>query len=401
MKPLPDSTSTYRNSAMGEWTTAVLGDIAALGFGKTPPRAESRFWGRSVGHAWATIADLRQDPVTATAEVVSDVGLPYAGRVVSEGGLMMSFKLTVGRVARAGIDLLTNEAIVSVVGRPGLADDRWLYHALPAIASGGVTDTAVKGATLNKFKLERLLVALPPLREQRRIAEILDTIDETIRAIQRVVDKQSAVVTGLSGVLFTTDCERVPLAELSKRITYGFTNPMPTTPVGPLMLTAADVGYRRILHRQARRTTESAFRDLLSDKSRPSAGDILVTKDGTLGRVAVLGEALACVNQSVAVISLLDPAGSDFVAEYLLSPSGQRALLAGAGGSTIKHLYVSTMADLLIPWPDSAVRSRVVGAIRAAVERADAESAALSKLRAVRTGLAADLLSGRVRTVAE
>ena len=77
-----------------------------------------------------------------------------------------------------------------------------LYHALPAIASGGVTDTAVKGATLNKFKLERLRVAVPPLEEQRRIAEILDAINETIQATERVIAKQSAVLAGLSGALF-------------------------------------------------------------------------------------------------------------------------------------------------------------------------------------------------------
>lgn len=86
---------------MGEWAAAMLGDLAELGFGKTPPRVVSQFWARDNGHAWATIADLRHDPVTATVEVVTDAGLPYAGRVVPAGGVMMSFKLTVGRVARA------------------------------------------------------------------------------------------------------------------------------------------------------------------------------------------------------------------------------------------------------------------------------------------------------------
>ena len=174
---------------MREWIRLSLAEVAELRFGKTPSRSEARFWDPSGGHPWATIADLRTDPVLETAEAVSDAGLPFAGRPVSAGSTMMSFKLTVGRVARAGTELLTNEAIVSVHGLEGIAEDGWLYHALPGIAEGGVADTAVKGLTLNKAKLEKLMVHLPPLEEQRRIAEILDTIDEAIQATERIIAK--------------------------------------------------------------------------------------------------------------------------------------------------------------------------------------------------------------------
>lgn len=182
---------------MNEWTRCFLQDVAELRFGKTPPRSEPRFWGQSRGHPWATIADMRDDPVLDTVEKVSEAGLPFAGRVVSAGSVMMSFKLTVGRVARAGVDLLTNEAIVSVHGLDGIADDDWLYYALPGIALGGITDTAVKGATLNKSKLERLRVDLPPLEEQKRIAEVLNSMDETIRATERAIEKRKALRSGL------------------------------------------------------------------------------------------------------------------------------------------------------------------------------------------------------------
>ena len=283
------------------------------------------------------------------------------------------------------------------------ADSRFAFHLLDDLyRQPKIWEVQQQTTGIINLKVQDYLqfpVRVPPLEEQRRIAEILDTVDETIQATERVIAKQSALLTGLSGYLFAQDTEHRRLSELSRRITYGFTNPMPTALTGPWMLTAADVGYRQVLLDQARRTSEAAFQGLLSDKSRPSAGDILVTKDGTLGRVAVLGSERACVNQSVAVISPFDPAESDFIAEYLLSPLGQQTLLAGAGGSTIKHLYISTMADLEIPWPDPDVRSRSVGTIRAAVDRVDALRAEVDKLRQVRMGLAADLLSGRVRTV--
>ena len=70
---------------MSEWTRSILKDMAELRFGKTPPRSEARFWNPPDGHPWATIADMRTDPVVETAETVSEAGLPFAGRSVSAG----------------------------------------------------------------------------------------------------------------------------------------------------------------------------------------------------------------------------------------------------------------------------------------------------------------------------
>jgi type I restriction enzyme, S subunit len=335
-----------------------------------------------------------------TSERVSELGSVVAGRVVPKGALLMSFKLTVGRVARAGNNLHTNEAIVSVAGNEGIVNDGWLYHALPSVAAGGITDTAVKGSTLNKHKLERLFIAVPPMREQRRIAEILDTIDETIQAAERVIEKESRWGAGLADSLFKAHFATKPLGEISRRITYGFTNPMPETKTGPWMLTAADIGYGRINFSTARRTSEYAFQNALTGKSRPSENDVLITKDGTLGRVAVLGPTAVCVNQSVAVLTPRDPYDSSYVADYLLTSTGQKAMLADAGGSTIRHLYISNLGKLQIPWPDEQTRIEITSIVSASRAKVKASATHVATLKQVRVGLAADLLSGRVRTVA-
>ena len=119
------------------------------------------------------------------------------------GTPLMSFKLTIGRVAMAGVDLYTNEAIVAVHGKAGLADDRWLFHSLPRIASAGIQDSAVKGNTLNKRKLENLFLRLPPLPEQRGIARILDTADEAVRSICQLFAKLEQIKQGLLHDLLT------------------------------------------------------------------------------------------------------------------------------------------------------------------------------------------------------
>lgn len=185
-----------------DWARISLGEIAVLSAGATPPRGNASYWADD-GHPWATIADLKQDPVFTTNETVSEVGRQFAGRIVKAGTLLMSFKLTIGRVAKAGIDLQTNEAIVMVRGKSGIVEDDWLYYALPDFIATGVTDDAVKGVTLNQAKLRALTAKLPSLEEQRRIAEILDSADKTIRAYERERDKLKQIRSGLAADLLS------------------------------------------------------------------------------------------------------------------------------------------------------------------------------------------------------
>ena len=210
LKSLPASNDVSTTCNISEWETQCLGEIAQLRFGKTPPRSEAKFWNQSMGYPWATIADMRNNPVVETAETVSEVGVGFAGRLVPAGSILMSFKLTVGRVIRTGIELFTNEAIVSIHSLQEKADDGWLYHVLPSVARSGITDTAVKGSTLNKAKLEKLTVQLPPLREQQRIAEILDTVDATIRTNQQELDKLRKLRSGLATDLLSGRVRTLP-----------------------------------------------------------------------------------------------------------------------------------------------------------------------------------------------
>lgn len=99
--------------------------------------------------------------------------------------------------------------------------------------------------------------------------------------------------------------EAEPLGEYLEDITYGFTNPMPDAEDGPWKITAKDVVNGVVNLETARKTLQESF-DELTAKSKPQVGDVLLTKDGTLGRTAVVEVDGICVNQSVAVLRTND-----------------------------------------------------------------------------------------------
>ena len=395
---------------MGEWIKSSLGEIAELRFGKTPPRSEARFWNPPDGHPWATIADLRTDPVLETAETVSEAGLPFAGRSVLPDSIMMSFKLTVGRVARAGAELLTNEAIVSVHGLEGRADDGWLYHALPGIARSGITDTAVKGSTLNKTTLEKLRVYLPPLEEQRRIARVLDTMDESIQATERIIAKLEMRRQALSQAVFGRRSWHSALGVVALGSLLVCPPRNGKSPHegeswrGAFMLGLGCLTATGFTPRQLKWAPEvrgSLRQALLAD------GDLLMSRSNTEDRVGFVGRyrnvGHPCIYPDL-MMRLVPRTQTSAQYLELALQSGparrqMRTLASGTSGSMVK-ITGEAVSSLSVAICSTADQARFCDLFDALSETRNAEELRASKLRDLRAGIAADLLSGQVRTVA-
>ncbi|MAQ51233.1 MAG: hypothetical protein CMK97_09765 [Pseudomonas sp.] len=141
---------------------------------------------------------------------------------------------------------------------------------------------------------------------------------------------------------------------------------MPDSDEGPWKLTAKDVVNGRINYGTARRTTVEAFRSKLTDKSRPRVGDVLLTKDGSIGRVAVVDRDGVCINQSVALLRPKRNINPEFLKYLLMSPHYQRVMEGDSDGSTIKHIYITRVDKMQVAVPPLAEQSeilKVVGTI--------------------------------------
>lgn len=204
----------------------------------------------------------------------------------------------------------------------------------------------------------KMEIPLPPLAEQQRIAAILDQADalrrkrqETCASVQRL---KSAIFEDMFGDTFSRSAlgETVPLRALTKRITYGFTSPMGHYETGIPILTAKHVRDGFIDYSTCHFASQSQF-DALTDKSKPEVGDILVTKDGTIGRHAIFnGPRPVCINQSVALVKVnQELALSSYVAAYIGSAQVQKKIDAMKKGNSIQHLQITEFANFPIRLP--------------------------------------------------
>ena len=299
--------------------------------------------------------------------------------------------------------------------------------------TGGIrrllTETAQPAISITTLK--KHIVLLPPLPEQQKIAAILSSVDEVIEKTQAQINKLKDLKTGMMQELLSpregqaaqinnpqgesknslhhtefkdSPLGRIPvgwevaeLVEYLSYISYGFTNPMPNSDEGPLMITAKDVNHLKVQYESARKTTQQAYDELLTMKSRPKRNDILLTKDGTLGRVALVDRDNICINQSVAVLRPNENILPKFLLYLLAAPSYQREMLDKAGGSAIKHIYITVVDKMKIAVPNIKEQQKIIKVIDAIFEKLSLSETKLSDYLNIKKALMQDLLTGKVR----
>lgn len=409
------------------WRLAKVKDLSVIRRGASPRPIDDPTYFANQGRGWIRISDVTAayKTIASTEQYLSKRGVDRSV-AVEPGQLIMSICATIGKPVIVGVPCCIHDGFVLFDRLSDDIDTDFLFYQLVKKQAEIVKNRQVgTQGNLNIGLVNDLELLVPPKCEQLMVAKILDTLDTTIRQTESIIEKLKQVKQGLLHDLLTRGIDAngelrppqsqaphlykasplgwiprdwgvMPIAALVRQVTYGFTNPMPTTTEGPWMLTAADIADGRIDYSTARKTAPREFARL-SRKSRPSEGDILVTKDGTLGRVALLDRDGVCVNQSVAVLSPLEAGPGAFLALYLRSPRGQDRMVADAGGSTIKHIYITTLANMLVPGPPTTEASEIWRHAGALEQRIQLEASELSKLGTLKSGLMDDLLTGRVR----
>ena len=179
-KPFPEvdvDDTPYVIPANWEW--ARFPNIASYKPGKTPSTKNPSYWSENPDDVpWVSISDMEHFGVlTETSKKITPEAAKnvFGYEPIPKGSLLMSFKLTVGKMAILGVDAYHNEAILSIQPYSGIVRD-YLLKVLPTRAQEGNTKRAIMGDTLNSTSLALLLIPVPPLAEQHRIVAKVDEL---------------------------------------------------------------------------------------------------------------------------------------------------------------------------------------------------------------------------------
>ncbi len=107
----------------------------------------------------------------------------FGNDISPKGTLLMSFKLTIGKVSILNIDSFHNEAIISIYPYydEGNTLRDYLFKVLPLISNYGNTKNAIKGKTLNSKSINNLLIPIANLNELRKITYKIVDLENIIK----------------------------------------------------------------------------------------------------------------------------------------------------------------------------------------------------------------------------
>ena len=162
------------------WKTCKFADVFDLQMGKTPSRDNPTYWGDD--NMWVSIADMNEQKyMSATKEGITDVAVQESGiKPIPQGTVIMSFKLSIGKVSIATSKLYTNEAIMGFIEKEkGTLVPEYLYYYLKGYKWEGANKAAM-GMTLNKKTIAENTISYPPIAEQEKIVAELDCLSGII-----------------------------------------------------------------------------------------------------------------------------------------------------------------------------------------------------------------------------
>lgn len=197
---------TARNAVLQEllstdgdgWTETTLGKIAKWGSGGTPSAGTPEYYGGNI--PWCVIGDLTEGEVFKTANSLTNEGLQNSSaKLVNPGSVLLAmYGASIGRTGISVIPMTTNQAIAFATVDEKCISNSFLLKFLQQqkkqfVAAGqGAAQPNISQAVIKSWPIH-----LPPLVEQRRIVDLISSMDDVIQATERVVEDAKSLRSGL------------------------------------------------------------------------------------------------------------------------------------------------------------------------------------------------------------
>jgi type I restriction enzyme S subunit len=362
---------------------------------------------------------------------------------LKQGDVLMTKDGTIGKLLF--IDKLPGKASLNshlLVFRPLNNEyfSRYLFYQLQTdyfLEHIELTKTGTTFFGISQEACGRFNIILPPFEEQTIIANYLDQkttqIDDLIakkeRLIQLLEEERTTIINqavtkglpaeerlkaGLDPTVPMKDSGIEWLGEIPAhwdtaklklfvdKITDGSHHSPPTEEQGKRYLSVKDIGNNEIKFDGCKLISENEFEILVRNGCQPIKGDILLTKDGTIGRAAIVSD-----DHDFVVLSSLgiirpnhDKFDSNFLREWLVSDLNVNQMLSLIQGSALTRITITIIKNLFVLVPPIEEQRSIMEWLKTKVEsindicqRVESE---IDLLKEYKTALISEVVTGKV-----
>ncbi|AEA47897.1 restriction endonuclease subunit S [Archaeoglobus veneficus] len=402
-----------------DWEVVRLGDVTKVNPESINPAKEApdeEFY-------YIEIDSIQNSKIKSVKKIIGKNAPSRARRVVRENDVIMSTvrpylkafvivpKKYDGQICSTGFAVLRckNELIEPKYLLYNLFMDRTIEQCNRLMVGG-------QYPALNQSHVEQLKIPLPPLPEQRKIAEILSTVDEAIQKVDEAIVKTERLKKGLMQELLTkgightefkdTEIGRIPkewevvrLGDVAYEFISGGT---PSTKVAKYW--NGDIPWIRSVHITKFYIDERSIGQYITKEGLENSAAKIIPKNNLIiaTRVGIGKSAVnlidVAINQDLTGIMLnKSKAEPFFLVWYLNSPKIVSLLESFSRGTTIKGIPQDYIKKLLIPLPPLPEQQKIAEILSTVDKKLELERKRKEKLERIKKGLMNDLLTGRRR----
>ena len=404
------------------WRMVRLDEIADVIGGSTPARDRDEFWGGSV--PWVVpseITSMSGRYLTGSNETITEAGMAAAGlKILPAGSILLTSRATIGAAAINKHPVVTNQGFQNLVAKDD-ADSLWLYYCISSLRSEMLRRAAGSTfAEISRDSVRSLPIVLPPLPEQRAIADVLDSIDDVIERTEAVIAATETLRDSLLHEMLTrgvpgwhTQWKDVPgigtipadweVVRLGKHVTHVGSGVTPRG--GKSVYTESGITFLRSqnVHFDGLRLDDVVHIpreiDDSMQRSRVKPKDVLLNITGaSIGRctTAPVDIGPANVNQHVCIIRTTEALNPGFLSKWLSTPRSQKEIDDIQTGQSRQGLNYQQVRQLTTVLPHRDEQDAVVQILDGVDATIDMARNERDELRLLKDSTADGLLAGRV-----
>lgn len=345
-----------------------LGELFNLQMGKTPDRHNFSYWNDG-SNSWASIADLSkcEKYISETKEKITNVAVKESGiKTIPKDTVIMSFKLSIGKLAITSKPMYSNEAIMAFLDKHVVnISSGYLYYLLMQIKWLEESNKAVMGRTLNKATISQIKIKIHNQVEQKEIVERLDKIYYIIQWRKQQLKLTDDLIKSRFVEMFgdpVTNPLRWEIPSIEEVVSSD-KNALKAGPFGSALKKEFYVksGYK-IYGQEQVINEDPFFGDYYIDKEKYKslkacavrAGDVLISLVGTYGKLLIMPQIFepGIINPRLMKITF-DKAKVNpiYFKYYFQSDSLRHKLSEKAHGGTMDILNLGIIRKLHMPLP--------------------------------------------------
>lgn len=196
-----------RTDIPNDWDVITLGDYAQIFRGGSPRPIQAFLTTSDQGINWIKIGDVGAGEkfIESTEEKIIPEGVSRS-RMVYKGDLILSNSMSYGRPYIMNIEGCIHDGWLVIQKYDRLFNREYLYYALSSDLTMQQYVAMAAGSSvqnLNKEKVSKVVLPCPKILEQKKIAEVLSSIDALIVDLQKLIRKKKDIHQGAMQMLVT------------------------------------------------------------------------------------------------------------------------------------------------------------------------------------------------------